>query len=107
LDLYQERLRNILGGLLEYLFGFLPQNPLFCRSTVGLLERNKYTSKSIIVMIFFNFWEIAIIILSNNQKLVNLFILKFSNTYQKQLTLVIVMPSSSIYLIRYISLHSI
>jgi hypothetical protein len=29
LDLYQERLRNILGGLLEYLFGFLSQNPFF------------------------------------------------------------------------------
>jgi hypothetical protein len=29
LDLYQERLRNILGGLLEYLFGFLPKTPIF------------------------------------------------------------------------------
>jgi hypothetical protein len=35
LDLYQERLRNILGGLLEYLIRFLPQNPLFCRSCDG------------------------------------------------------------------------
>jgi hypothetical protein len=35
LNLYQERLQNILGGLLEYLFGFLPQNPFF---TVVRLE---------------------------------------------------------------------
>jgi hypothetical protein len=42
LDLYQERLRNILGGLLEYLFRFLPQNPHFCRSniTVDLLTQD-------------------------------------------------------------------